>query len=144
MFGLKALCSHFESMSHIMVVKKFKTTRTSWFHSILAILVFVGIASACTGDSKSSDRVVQCSQSGAFASSQLAVMSSLRSPTSAAFPSSAVADGVSIKELAACTYQVHSWVDSQSSSGEISRTNYSVLMTYSVEEKLWRGTKLEL
>jgi hypothetical protein len=78
---------------------------------------------------------------GAYVMMQTAVSKTLKSPSTADFPSRR-ADGVIILNETPCNFQIASYVDAQNSFGGTVRTRFVAEMRYDPDDDTWQMTSL--
>lgn len=79
----------------------------------------------------------------AFVMSQAFVEQSLRSPSTADFPT-AVAPDVSVQHVGDCRHRVDAYVDAENGFGATIRQKYSALLTYSMDNDEWTLEELSM
>lgn len=77
----------------------------------------------------------------AFIMSQEFVKKRLKAPATASFPWSS-SDGVSTTVSGYCRFRVNAYVDAENSFGANLRSRYSMDLSYSQSDKMWRATNV--
>lgn len=125
-----------------------RTSMLTWI--VLAIFIFFGVKACVSGTGGSSTPSTagttsssRCSEGMAHTMATNFVRKQLQSPSTAKFPGTSD-DGVTVRSLGECKFDVTSYVDSQNVFGATVRSRFWVQMESNPEGTNWRASDLVL
>jgi hypothetical protein len=85
----------------------------------------------------------KCDETLAFVMSQKFITDRLKAPATADFPWKS-SDGVTVKDLGGCAFNVSAYVDAQNSFGANIRTRYSMNIRYQQSDDTWNASNISM